>query len=213
MGLYPAWQSSRADLVDGLKDGGRAVSGGVGQQRFRRGLVAAQVGLSVVLVAGAAMLISSFARLSRQDAGFRAERIWTGGIGMPPAQYPDPAARARFADRLLAELQTAPGVEAASATEALPLSGNNSRSPYARVDGNPLPVNQRPLGLTRSITPGYFRTFGIPMLAGRDFDERDGADKPLVVIVTVRRRKTFPERRSMGRQILFGTITAPAGAR
>lgn len=206
MGLYPAWQSSRADLVDGLKDGGRAVSGGVGQQRFRRALVAAQVGLSVVLVAGAAMLISSFARLSRQDAGFRAERIWVGGIGMPPAQYPDPAARARFADRLLAELQTAPGVEAASATEALPLSGNSSRSPYARVDGSPLPVNQRPLGLTRSITPGYFHTFGIPMLAGRDFDERDGSDKPLVVIVSrSTAQKLFPNEDPMGRQIFFGT--------
>ena len=59
MGMYPAWQSSRADLVDGLKDGGRAMTGSHGQQRFRRGLVAAQVGLSVVLLAGAATLIAS----------------------------------------------------------------------------------------------------------------------------------------------------------
>src|SRR6185436_6776855 len=59
MGLYPAWQSSRADLVDGLKDGGRAISGSRGQQRFRRGLVATQVGLSVVLLAGAGLLITS----------------------------------------------------------------------------------------------------------------------------------------------------------
>ena len=82
MGLYPAWQSSRADLVDGLKEGGRGTSGSRGQHRFRRGLVAAQVGLSVVLLAGAAMLVSSFVRLSRQEAGFRSDRVWAGGIGL-----------------------------------------------------------------------------------------------------------------------------------
>mgnify|MGYP003693883271 CR=1 FL=1 len=96
MGLYPAWQSSRADLVDGLKEGGRGTSGSRGQHRFRRGLVAGQVGLSVVLLAGAAMLVSSFVRLSRQEAGFRSERVWTGGIGLPPAGYPDPASRGSF---------------------------------------------------------------------------------------------------------------------
>src|SRR6266702_758241 len=100
MGLYPAWQSSRADLVDGRKGGGRGTSGSRGQHRFRSGLVAAQVGLSVVLLACAATLVSSFVRLSRQEAGFRSERVWTGGIGLPPAQYPDPASRGRFAERL-----------------------------------------------------------------------------------------------------------------
>jgi predicted permease len=206
MGLYPAWQSSRADLVDGLKDGGRAISGSRGQQRLRRGLVAAQVGLSVVLLAGAAMLVSSFIRLSRQESGFRSERVWVGGIGLPPAQYPDPATRARFTERLLAEMQTAPGVEAVSVADAVPLTGNYSQSPYARVDGNPVPVNQRPLGLTRSISSGYFRTLGIPLLSGRDFTERDGLDQPLVVILSnSTAKKLFPNENPIGRQILFGT--------
>ena len=206
MGLYPAWQSSRADLVDGLKDGGRAISGSRGQQRFRRGLVAGQVGLSVVLLAGAAMLVSSFIRLSRQESGFRSERVWVGGIGLPPAQYADPAARARFVERVLAELQTAPGVEAVSVADAVPLSGNFSSSPYARADGNPVPVNQRPLGLTRSISPGYFRTLGIPLLSGRDLTERDGLDQPAVVILSSSTaKKLFPNEDPIGRQILFGT--------
>ncbi len=206
MGLYPAWQSSRADLVDGLKVGGRAISGSRGQQRFRRGLVAGQVGLSVVLLAGAAMLVSSFIRLSRQESGFRSERVWVGGIGLPPAQYPDPTARARFVERLLAELQTAPGVDAVSVADAVPLSGNFSSSPYARADGNPVPVNQRPLGLTRSISPGYFRTLGIPLLSGRDLTERDGLDQPVVVILSnSTAKKLFPNENPIGRQVLFGT--------
>jgi putative ABC transport system permease protein len=207
MGLYPAWQSSRTDLVDGLKDGGRAISGSRGQQRFRRGLVAIQVGLSVVLLAGAALLIASFMRLSRQASGFNPERLWVGGIGLPPAQYPDPESKARFAERLLAELKNTPGVEMAALSDGVPLGGNQSRSPYARVDGNPPPLNQRPLGLTRSISPGFLKTFGIPLLAGRDIDERDGVDKPLVVLVSKSTaQKLFPGGEDpIGKRIFFGT--------
>src|SRR5207249_3443195 len=134
------------------------------------------------------------------------ERAWVGGIGLPPAQYADPAARARFVERVLAELQTAPGVEAVSVADAVPLSGNFSSSPYARADGNPVPVNQRPLGLTRSISPGYFRTLGIPLLSGRDLTERDGLDQPAVVILSnSTAKKLFPNEDPIGRQILFGT--------
>ncbi|CAA9216611.1 MAG: Acidobacterial duplicated orphan permease (function unknown) [uncultured Chthoniobacterales bacterium] len=206
MGVYPAWQSSRADLVDGLKDGGRAVSGSRGQQRFRRGLVATQVGLSVVLLAGASLLITSFIRLSKQAGGFRYDNMWVGGVGMPPAAYPDDGARARFAERLVAELQTAPGVEAVSVSDGVPLGGANSRSPYARTEGNPPPVNQRPLGKNNSISPGFFKTFGVPLLAGRDFDERDTATRqPVVIISNSAAKKLFAGEDPIGKQMYFGT--------
>ena len=207
MGMYPAWQSSRADLVDGLKDGGRAMTGSLGQQRFRRALVAAQVGLSVVLLAGASLLIASFVRLSKQPSGFSPERLWVGFIGLPPAQYPDPVAKALFVDRLLNEVKSSPGIESASAGDGIPLGGGQSRSPYARVDGNPLPVNQRPLGLTRSVSPGFMKTYGIPLLAGRDFDERDAVDKPNVVILSKSTaHKLYPGGEDpIGKQIFFGT--------
>ena len=206
MGLYPAWQSSRADLVDGLKEGGRSVAGSASQQRFRRGLVAAQVGLSVVLLAGAAMLISSFSKLSNQATGFNAERVWAGAIGLPPAQYPDPESRERFAQRLIDELKISPGVESVSVSDSLPLTGNNSSGPYARVEGNPPPVSQRPLGLTRSISPGYFRTMGIPMHAGRDFDERDAYGKPNVVILSrSTAKKLFGDEDPVGRQLIMSS--------
>jgi len=207
MGLYPAWQSSRADLVEGLKEGGGGTTGaGHRQHRLRRGLVAAQVGLSVALVASAAMLISSFVRLSRQESGFRSERIWAGGIALPPARYPDAASQARFVQRLTAELQNEPGVEVASVTGAVPLSGDISRAPYARVDGNPMPLTQRPLGITRSVSPNYFRTLSIPLVSGRDFGERDGVDQPLVVILSkATAKKLFPNEDPLGHRILFGT--------
>ena len=207
MGMYPAWQSSRADLVDGLKDGGRAMTGSRGQQRLRRGLVAAQVGLSVVLLAGASLLIASFVRLSQQPGGFNPERLWVGFIGLPPGQYPDPAAKSLFVDRLLAELKNSPGIELAAAGDGVPLGGGQSRSPYARVDGNPVAVNQRPLGLTRSVSAGFMKTFGIPLLAGRDFDERDGFDKPNVVILSKSTaQKLYPGGEDpIGKQIFFGT--------
>ncbi|MEY2504060.1 MAG: hypothetical protein QOG27_340 [Verrucomicrobiota bacterium] len=207
MGMYPAWQSSRADLVDGLKDGGRAMTGSIGQQRFRRGLVAGQVALSVVLLAGASLLIASFVRLSRQPTGFSAERLWVGFIGLPPAQYPDSESKERFANRLQEELKNTPGIESAAISDGVPLAGGGGRSPYARVDGNPVPVNQRPLGLTRSISPGYLKTFGIPLLAGRNIDERDALDKPLVVLVSkATAQKLFPGGEDpIGKRIFFGT--------
>jgi putative ABC transport system permease protein len=206
MGLYPAWQSSRTDLLEGLKEGGGGTTGSHRQHRLRRGLVAAQVGLSVALVASAGMLISSFVRLSRQESGFRSERIWAGGIALPPARYPDAASQARFVERLTTELQNEPGVEVVSVTGAVPLSGDISRSPYARVDGNPVPLTQRPLGLTRSISPNYFRTLSIPLVSGRDFSERDGVDQPLVVILSkATAKKLFPNEDPLGHRILFGT--------
>src|SRR5439155_7901087 len=205
MGVYPAWQSSRGDLVEGLRESGRSVSGSRGQHRFRRGLVSAQVALSMVLLAAAAMLVSSFVRLSNQATGFRSDHVWAAGIGLPAGRYPDPASRARFAQRLVEEVQASPGVEVAATVDAVPLSGNYSQTPYARTDGNPLPVNQRPLGLTRSISPGYFRALRISLLAGREFTERDGADGPLVVILSSSTAKRlFPNQNPLGKQLLFG---------
>ncbi|HEY2713722.1 MAG TPA: ABC transporter permease [Chthoniobacterales bacterium] len=206
MGLYPAWQSSRADLVGGLKEGGRAVSGSKNQHRFRRGLVAAQVGLSVVLLAGAALLIASFIRLSNQEAGFNPKGLWSAIVGLPGTRYTDSAAIARFAERLQNELRTTPGVEAAALTDGLPLTGSSSESPYSRTDGNPLPMNQRPLGLTRAVSPGLLQILGIPLLAGRDFNEHDGIDKPPVVILSKSTaRRLFSNENPIGKSMLFGT--------
>src|SRR5262249_27577703 len=95
MGIYPAWQSSRADLVDALEERGRGTSGSLRQQRFRKILVGAQVALSVTLLACAALLIASFIRLSQQPLGFRPDHLWVAFMTFPQAAYPDDAARTR----------------------------------------------------------------------------------------------------------------------
>src|SRR5438067_9384553 len=168
MGIYPAWQSSRADLVDGLKEGGRGTSGSVRKQRFRKILVGAQVALSVTLLVGAALLITSFIRLSQQNLGFRSQNLWTGAITLPTSQYPDRPSRQRFVEQTLHELRSVPGLESATISGDIPLVGF-SRYLYARGDRDVPPVEKREIVPGHEITPGYFKTWGVPLLAGRDF--------------------------------------------
>jgi predicted permease len=206
VGAYPALQSSKSDLIEGLKEGGRGPAGSAAQQRFRRVLVGAQVCLSVVLLAGAALLITSFMRLAKENSGFRVDRIWTCGIGLPPSRYPDKPAYGRFAKRLQEELQSAPGVEVAAISDAVPLGGGSSQTPYSRADRNVVPLNQRPLGLNHSISPGYLKLFGIPLVAGRDFDDRDNLNSPPVVLISqATAKRLFPGENPIGHQMLFGT--------
>src|SRR5256886_404197 len=142
MGFYPALQSSRADIVDALKAGGRGTAGSVRQQRLRKLLVGAQVALSVILLAGASLLIASFLRLSHQDPGFRTDNLWTGFTFMPQAQYPDQPTRIRFAEQLLSGLRATPGVQDATISSGFPLAGG-AVTLYTKAEGNVPPVPER----------------------------------------------------------------------
>src|SRR5881296_3223423 len=183
MGLYPALQSSRADLVDALKEGGRGTQGSVRQQRFRKILVGAQVALSVTLLAGAALLITSFIRLSQQNIGFRTQNLWTGTITLPAAQYPDAPSRQRFVEQTLNALRDVPGLESATISGDIPLAGGN-RTLYARADGDVPPIEKRANAPSHDIAPAYFRTWGVSLLAGRDFNEHDSANAQNVCLIS-----------------------------
>ena len=210
MGLYPAWQSSRADLVDGLKEGGRGSSGSIRQQRFRKILVGGQVALSVTLLAGAALLIVSFIRLSQQEPGFNPTNLWVGGITLPQAQYPDQGARTRFADQTLTALQAIPGFENVSVSSNVPLTGGGGATLYTRGDREIPPVAQRRGAPSHDIAPGWFRTWGIPLLAGRDFNEFDVADRPNVAIISQTGAKTvFGDENPIGKTLLVTSGSVP----
>src|SRR5262249_58164342 len=137
----------------------------------------AQVALSVALLAGAALLIASFTRLTRQDLGFAPDHLWVGFITLPPARYGDLEARQRFVDRTLDALRTLPGLERASVSDDVPLLGGG-RTLYARADAEVPPVDKRASAPGHDIAPGVLRTWGVPVLSGRDFDETDAADRP-----------------------------------
>lgn len=209
MGLYPAWQSSRADLVEGLKEGGRGSSGSVRQQRFRKILVGAQVALSVTLLAGAALLIASFVRLSHQDLGFRAQNLWVGFVTLPAAPYPDLAARTRFVQQLDATLRAVPGFQQVSLSGDIPLAGG-SRTLYTRPDGNVRPVNERAAAPSHDIAPGYLKTWGVPLLSGRTFDEHDLGDRPNVMLISqAGARKVFGNENPIGKTLLVTSASVP----
>jgi len=212
MGIYPALQSSRADLVDGLKEGGRGTSGSAHQQRFRKILVGAQVALSVTLLVGAALLITSFLRLSQQNIGFHPENRWIGFVTLPEAQYSDLAARQRFAERTLAALHTVAGFESATISADIPLlAGGGSNMLYSRPDGEILPIDKRAAAASHNIAPDYFKTWGIPLLAGRDFNQHDTADRQNVLLISLAgAKKIFGNEDPIGKTLLTGSASTPA---
>src|SRR5881409_363250 len=202
MGIYPALESSRADLVDGLKEGGRGSSGSIKQHRFRKILVGAQVALSVTLLAGAALLITSFIRLSQQYIGFRSQNLWTGAVTLPTSQYPDPGSRQRFVEQTLHELRSVPGLESATISGDIPLVGF-SRYLYARGDRDVPPVEKREIVPGHEVTPGYFKTWGVPLLAGRDFNEHDTVDGQKVCMIShAGAKQVFPGENPIGKTLL-----------
>ena len=211
MGIYPALQSSRADLVDGLKEGGRGTSGSAHQQRFRKVLIGAQVALSVTLLAGAALLITSFIRLSQQNIGFHAEHRWIGFITLPDAQYPDLAARQRFVEKTLAALHTVPAFESSTISADIPLLGAAVANVlYTRPDGEILPIDKRAAAVLHNIAPDYFKTWGISILAGREFDEHDTPDRQNVMIISqAGAKKVFGEENPIGKTLLVGSASVP----
>src|SRR5436309_1803663 len=209
MGIYPALQGSQADLVDSLKEGGRGTAGSLRQQRFRKILVGAQVSLSVTLLAGAALLITSFIRLSQQNLGFHPQRLWTGGITLPTAQYPDNASRQRFAEQFLNALQNVPGLESSTISGDIPLNGGN-RTLYARGDRDVPPIEQRANGPSQDIATGYVKTLGISLLTGREFNEHDTADSQKVCLISqAGAKKVYPGENPIGKTLLVSSLGVP----
>ncbi|HEX3420789.1 MAG TPA: ABC transporter permease [Candidatus Udaeobacter sp.] len=210
MGLYPALQSSRADIVGALKEGGRGTQVGVRQQRFRKILVGVQVALSVTLLAGASLLITSFVRLSQQDPGFKTDKLWIGVTALSQAQYPDQASRARFAEQLQTALRTTPGFEDVMLSSTFPLFGGPSVTLYTRPEGNVPPVAERKGAPSNEIMPGWFRAAGIPLIAGRDFNEQDVMDHPNVIIISKAGAKTvFGDENPIGKTLLITNGSVP----
>jgi putative ABC transport system permease protein len=204
-GLAPALQSSRADLAESLKQGGRGSSASPGRRRTRAVLVVSELALSLVLLAGAALLVRSFVRLQQVETGFAVPpaRILTMQISASAARYRDNQASIALFERLLERVRQLPGVEAAAVSDSLPPDREGNADTYV-IGGRPplLPGELNPITSAPTVSDDYFRALGIPLLKGRFFDRRDRLGSPPVAIISVgMARREFAGRDPIGERI------------
>ncbi len=206
-GLIPLLQARRLDLVAALAEDGLAPAGGGARSptaRLRAAIMAGQVAITCVLLVGAALLGRSFVALLHADRGYDPSNVLTAGVVMPDAAY-TPARRIQVLDALLARLRAQPGVRVAAVSSMLPLLGGDAlmgfRMPARGAASGEVQVHAS----VRLVSPGYFATMGIALLAGRDFTDADTRTSLPVVIVN----HTFAERYLAGSPI---GRTLPLGA-
>jgi len=204
-GIVPALRLAGGSVRESLATGVRG-SGSARRSRAQRGLVVAEVALAVVLLAGAGLLLTSVSRLQAVPPGFSPDGVLVARLTLSGPRYQSRDAMVQFYDNLLSRLRDTPGVVAAGAAGALPLSGSANTSNF-HIPGRPEPARgQDPTSRWERVTPDYFRTLGIPLKAGREFDARDNAKAPSVVVVTESWARTFfpGEKDIVGRLVQLG---------
>ena len=199
-GMIPALLAA-SSANDSLREGGRHGSG----PRARRALgalVVAEVALSLVLLTGAGLLIRSFIRLQNIDPGFRADGVFTARLTLPATRYQSGEDGARFFNSALDRIEQVPGVQSAAGISFLPLAGPGMATSFYRTD-HPVPADgQQPSTEVRPVTPNFFKTMGIPHLAGRDISDADQANSPLVAVVSEGLvRRIFPGENPLGKRL------------
>lgn len=201
-GLVPAWRLTRTNVNDALKQGlGRAGTDS-GEHRTRSVLVVSEVALAIVLLVGAGLLTRSLWQLYALDPGIDPRHVLTMTVSLPQMKYPTPAEQSRFYERALQDIRTLPGVAAAAGIDTLPLTGGGSIQPIAVPGAPPRPISEQPEVEVRHITPGYLRTLGMRLIAGRDITDSDTADRGAVVLVSESMARQFwPHESAVGKQL------------
>ena len=179
-GIAPALATSRSDLTRPLHEGGRSGTG-TGRRLLTKSLVVAEVALALVMLAGAGILVRTFAAAQRLEAGISTENVLVFQVELPEERYKEPAARSAFMEELKRELDSVPGVRAVTIVDHLP------RSPFPptttfQIEGH-TSAEEKPTTTVVTIDPGYLDVFAVPLLQGRPFTESDRLDAPAVAIV------------------------------
>lgn len=202
-GLAPALQSSRIDLNERLKEGGRSGSGGGTHNRMRRLMMVSEIALSFMLLVGAGLLIKSFMRLRDVSPGINSEQVLTMRVSLMPAKYPKGEPRVQLLRRGLERVKTLPGVESAGAVLSLPLGGDTFNVGRAFIrEGRPATPEESGNATYLVATPDYFRTLKIPLVNGRVFADQDTDQAPKVVVVNeTMARQLWPGESPVGRHI------------
>jgi predicted permease len=201
-GLAPALQAGRADLQGVLRETGRTGTTGRKRIRLRQLLVVSQTVLAVVLLVAAGLLLQSFRRLMAVDPGWRAERVIAATITIPAVIYSRAEDAVGFYETLLPGVASLPGVTAAGAVSVAPLAGSVGPTDIAVEGWAGGPDMPRPIADIRAVTPGYFAAMGIPLVAGRTFEDEDRMSAPLVAVVSERLAQDYwPGRNAIGGRI------------
>ena len=203
-GMSPAWQASKVDLSDALKQAGRGVAGS--SNRLRNSLVVVQVALSFALAIGAGLLFRSVLMLSSVELGYRTQSMLVMSAHDPARTLDDSLRAVRFLENAVEEMKRIPGVISAAAAMGVPSGDIGSNGAYS-VDGQESKrdlSNAAQANFTLS-SSGYFSTMGIPLLHGRDFDSSDNYDHPFVAIISDSlARQSFPGKDPIGHSIVCG---------
>jgi predicted permease len=204
-GVAPAWQASRLNQFELLKEGGRANSAGRARQRLRSSLVVAEVALALVLLVGAGLFLRSLAAIEDVNPGIQPAGVLTGGLSLPPARYDSDAKQLAFYQTVLDNLAATPGVSAVAAGVPLPFSGNAASASF-EIDGRPSPPGDPgPHGDLGAVSADYFAALRIPILQGRVFTPLDRADtQPVVVIDDVLARQYWLGQNPVGQHLRRG---------
>jgi predicted permease len=208
-GAGPAFVAARRDFGAAF---GRAVGAqGAKMRRLRTALVVAEIALTVVLLAGAGLLLRSYAAVLAVDPGFEAERLLLAETVLPDARYSNARDRDAFYKRVLENVRALPGVESAGYTSYAPLSFAGGRA-LVLVEGRPRPEGAaiaQNIVANRSASPGYFETLGVPLVSGRLFDDRDVRDGARVAVINeTMARRHWPDQDPIGQRFSIG---APGG--
>src|SRR5262249_30213489 len=198
-GLVPALRLSKSNVNETLKQGGRGND--EGGKRTRTAWVVCEVALSVVLLAGAGLMIRSLWNLRGANPGFDATKLLTMAMPMPENRYKTAGEEINFWNQALARIRALPGVEAAGTADDLPLQGG-SHQPIA-IEGQPqVAMSEQPEGYVRVISTGYLRALRIPVIRGRDFSETDSAGRQDVILVSETMAKRFwPGENALGKRL------------
>jgi putative ABC transport system permease protein len=204
LGLLPLVRFGGRDLSERLKDGGRAQSASAASQRLRGGLVTAQVALTLVLLAGAGLLVKSFFKFLQVDPGFRTESAVAMEMSPPSSEGQDSAQRrASFYQQMIERAGALPGVTAVGGVNGLPMAGGAADGQFLIDDNEAL----KGYGEFRVASPGYFDAMGIRLLRGRLFDQTDGPNTQQVALISeALAARHFPNEDPLDHTIQYGNM-------